>query len=457
LAHRGWSITFASRDPDGDLRDVVTSAGFQLIRVAGDEVGEIRLLRSALPERQDWLVLDSYVLGNAWLDHAKQLARHRAVIDDLQRFELDCDLFVHPTPLRGPASSASVAAPALIGPRYALLRSQFSRAHIEGGARVVGDVRSILVSLGGAVDGRITTSVAQACHLAVPEAEVVAVLGHQISDQEAGHDEPMVRYLARVEDMAALMLRVDMAVGAGGTTSWERCAVGLPSIIVAIADNQVPVGRTLTENGCAVYLGDLKSLEPRRLEEEIRLLAASRDRRSAMSSASRGLVDGLGVMRVAHHLDGVRIRRATMADASLLWRWANDPDTRAASFTSEPIPYPDHVRWLQERLADRSCLLLIGWNGAGPLGQVRFDRTEDEAEVSISVAPEHRGVVGSLLLESALQRFRHGSLRSNIVVARVKIDNERSRRLFERAGFRLVGEREGVLLYHASASADATS
>jgi L-amino acid N-acyltransferase YncA len=310
------------------------------------------------------------------------------------------------------------------------------------------------VSLGGAVDAQTTISVVQACRAAAPAAEVVAVLGRQTSDNAVEPDEPMVRYLARVEDMAALMLRVDMSVGAGGTTSWERCAVGLPSIVVAVANNQVPVGRALAENGCAVYLGQLESFEPRRLREEIRRLAADRDQRSAMSSASRNLVDGLGAIRVAHHLDGVRVRRATMADARLLWRWANDPDTRAASLSPDPIPYPDHVRWLRHRLADRSCLLLIGGNGAGPLGQVRFDSREAAAEVSISVAPEHRGTVGGLLLESAMRRFRRGSPRMNLI-AQVKIDNGPSRRLFEHAGFRLVNERRGILRYHAFASVDA--
>ena len=174
-----------------------------------------------------------------------------------------------------------------------------------------------------------------------------------------------------------------------------------------------------------------------------------------MSERASSLVDGRGVERLAHHLEGVRVRRATMGDARLLWNWANDPDTRAASFTPEPIPYPDHLRWLRDRLGDRSCLLLIGWKGAGPLGQIRFDSRGDEAEVSVSVAPEHRGTVGGLFLESAIGRFRRAKPRTAIL-ARVKIDNEQSRRLFERAGFRLVGERKGILLYHASALADAT-
>jgi UDP-2,4-diacetamido-2,4,6-trideoxy-beta-L-altropyranose hydrolase len=255
--------------------------------------------------------------------------------------------------------------------------------------------------------------------------------------------------------MAGLMVDADLAIGAGGTTSWERCALGLPTVIVRLAGNQDAIARRLDEAGAAVDAGAVELLNVATLSGLVSRLAEDRSRREQMSERAWNLVDGRGVERVAHHLDGVRVRRASMADARLLWRWANDPDTRAASFTSEPIPYPDHVQWLRDRLADRSCVLLIGWNSAGPLGQVRFAGREAEAEVSVSVAPEHRGTVGGLLLERAIRRFRRLSPRVDLV-ARVKIDNEPSRRLFEGAGFRLAGQRRGVLLYLAGAAADAT-
>jgi L-amino acid N-acyltransferase YncA len=96
-------------------------------------------------------------------------------------------------------------------------------------------------------------------------------------------------------------------------------------------------------------------------------------------------------------------------------------------------------------------LLLIGENGTGPIGQVRFDARVDGVEVSISVAPEHRGGVGGLLLASAMRRFSARSPQADLL-ARVKVDNGASRRVFEQAGFQLAGDNDGVLLYRSPAS-----
>jgi RimJ/RimL family protein N-acetyltransferase len=144
------------------------------------------------------------------------------------------------------------------------------------------------------------------------------------------------------------------------------------------------------------------------------------------------------------------VRRARPSDARRLWRWANDAETRTASVRTDLIPFEVHLDWFGERLVDRSCLLLIGWNGAGALGQVRFDTGPAEAEVSISVAPEHRGTVGGLLLAQAIRQFAR--VRPGVsLAARIKPENEASRRLFEGAGFAPEGERDGLLRYAAPA------
>jgi len=165
-------------------------------------------------------------------------------------------------------------------------------------------------------------------------------------------------------------------------------------------------------------------------------------------------------MRVAHHLDGVRIRRATMADASLLWRWANDPDTACGvvHIGANPLP-PTTFVGFKSGWPTRSCLLLISrWNGAGRWGRFGSTALRMRLRFRSSVAQSTAGVVGRLPWRVPCNDFRSWVPSvEHFVVARVK-STMRSRRLFERRRFRLVGEREGVfLLYHASASADATS
>ena len=127
-----------------------------------------------------------------------------------------------------------------------------------------------------------------------------------------------------------------------------------------------------------------------------------------------------------------------MADADLLLAWANDPGTRAASFTSHRIDSAEHQAWLARTLASPQRRLYIGWAGDEPVGQVRLDLgAAGEAEIGISVAPARRGAgLGAALLAAALDAGRRESgLGITRYVARVRVDNDASMRLFERAGF----------------------
>jgi RimJ/RimL family protein N-acetyltransferase len=131
-----------------------------------------------------------------------------------------------------------------------------------------------------------------------------------------------------------------------------------------------------------------------------------------------------------------------MADASLLWRWANDAETRRRSFNPAPIPYADHLAWLEARLAAEASSLWIVSDEGGPVGQVRLDLADGVAEVSLAVAPERRGQgLGTAMLSAALAAAAtqwRGGIRLR---AQVLADNVASLRLFRRCGFHEVVRR----------------
>lgn len=134
----------------------------------------------------------------------------------------------------------------------------------------------------------------------------------------------------------------------------------------------------------------------------------------------------------------VEVRPATIADAALLLTWANDPDTRAASFHTERIAPDEHAAWLTRTLAHPTRRLFIGMLGDAPIGQVRLDATDDgQAEVGISIAPERRGQgLGAGLLAAAVETGRRDpALAVERFIARVRVGNQASIRLFEGAGF----------------------
>lgn len=463
LTQRAMAPVFASRRMATDAVDQIEAAGYPVVQMTGPITGELAEIGEQVPKSNAGrpfaaVVMDHYGLGAEWLTAARSLASRRIVIDDLANRPLPCEVIVNMNLGVGPRDYEGLAAPGtrlLLGQHFALLRPAFRASRAESRSPV-GAVKNVLVSMGGSDPLNVTSRVVSAVRSALPTVQIEVVLGSLFQGESMAGPGIRVHRAIDSDAMARLMIDADLAIGAGGVTAWERCVLGLPSVILRLAPNQDGVATALGAFGAAVDGGPADVLDSDALSRLVRRVAEDRSQRQTLSDRGRDLVDGRGVERVAHHIDAVRVRRATMADTRLLLRWANDPETRAGSLNEDEIAYPDHVRWLENRLADPSCLLLIGMNGAGPLGQVRFDVRDSAAEVSISVAPEHRGTVGTLLLEAAIHRFRRW-LPDVGLLAQVKLDNDRSRKLFERVGFSLVGDREGVLLYHASALPDAKS
>lgn len=134
--------------------------------------------------------------------------------------------------------------------------------------------------------------------------------------------------------------------------------------------------------------------------------------------------------------EGLFVRPATREDCRLYWEWANEEAVRAASFSSEPIPWSTHVAWFETRVGAPDCRLYLVCEASGdPVAQVRFEIEGEKAVVSISVGAEHRHKgYGLRALELSMERlFSETNVRT--FDAFIRPDNEASLRLFERAGY----------------------
>ena len=130
-------------------------------------------------------------------------------------------------------------------------------------------------------------------------------------------------------------------------------------------------------------------------------------------------------------------RDARMDDAELLWRWANDSETRRNSFNQAPILYNDHLEWLESRLRSATTRIWIFSDGDGFVGQVRCEATGDVAELHIVVAPDQRGRgYGKAMLGHVLCLVPEAYGERMRIRAQVLKHNVRSLRLFEGCGFR---------------------
>ena len=158
-----------------------------------------------------------------------------------------------------------------------------------------------------------------------------------------------------------------------------------------------------------------------------------------MSTKGRSLVDGNGGSKVVKFLRDsyVTFRQVCEEDCRLVWEWANDPDTRSVSFSTDPISWEDHVRWFAEKMNDPEHVffILLSFDDE-PVGQVRYTVNGREAVISMSIAPKFRGRgYGSQGIRMTVEElFRHEDV--DVIRAHIKPENSRSFKAFTRAGFR---------------------
>ncbi len=452
LKARGVATHFISREQPGHLCELIEAKGHALTRLPA-QAADSRLdaeHSAAAFAMADWLVVDHYGLDATWERALRARARRLLVIDDLADRPHDCDLLLDQN--LQPEAHARYAAllPAgcatLFGPRHALLRPQFAANRATPRERRA--VRRLLVFFGGAdAGGETLKALAALARLEGTPPAVDVVIGqanpHRAAIERACQALPAARLHCQVEDMAALMAAADLAIGAGGTAAWERCCLGLPCLTLAIAENQYAPAAALAEAGGQLYLGASAQVPEAALAQALAVTLALPELRAHLSRRGMELVDGRGVERVANRLlvDRVRLRAARPEDSEVVHAWRNHPETRAASFSAEAIPFASHARWYADVLADPGRHLLIGEEDGQPLGVLRYDldaRAPERAVVSLYLVPGLGGQGYGTRLLLAGHRWlaeRHPGITR--LEAAIRAGNAASRGAFEAAGFTL--------------------
>lgn len=252
----------------------------------------------------DAIVFDHYGLGRA--EHeAVNRGRPTLVVDDLADRPLAADLVLDSGPARTEADYALLVEDAqlLLGPRYAPLRPEFAALRETAIARRGGPVQRVLIALGLTDVGGVTARVLDRLRQRNGQLAFDVVLGSGAPSlpgitRVAAHD-PRVALHVDATDMAQLTLDADVAIGAGGSTTWERCTLGLPSVLVVLAENQRAAARALADRDAALVVdASDDGFEAAFDRAAVRLIndAATRTR---LTAASLELCDGLGADRVA--------------------------------------------------------------------------------------------------------------------------------------------------------------
>jgi UDP-2,4-diacetamido-2,4,6-trideoxy-beta-L-altropyranose hydrolase len=252
------------------------------------------------------LIVDHYALDARWQQQMRHITRRIMVIDDLADRPHDCDLLLDQNHFPAGATRYDGLIPSdclrLLGPRFALLRPEFAALRPQAQIRNQG-LRTLLIAFGG-VDAPNQTAVAlEGLALLTEPPAVHVVIGatnpHQHSLDRLIDSNGNATLHVATPHMGTLMLSSDLALGAAGTSSWERCCLGLPTLAVSIADNQTPILAGLVALGVARSLGMGAQLTAVDWSRAISALREDRAALAAMSRCAMACVDGSGASYVA--------------------------------------------------------------------------------------------------------------------------------------------------------------
>lgn len=395
----------------------------------------------------DWLVVDHYALDVRWQRLVRHVAARILVIDDLADREHDCEVLLDQNMYLEKEQRYIGKVPTgcrmLLGSRFALLREEFRATRRQIRART-GSVRRLLVFFGGADPGNLTGQAVRAlARLGYRDLAVDVVIGAQhpySSEIQAEAAEHGFRCHVQTDQMATLMATADLAIGAGGSATWERCCMGLPALTYVLADNQSRLVDDAASQGLlyapAGVLDPVDSMQ-------LHISALMDNPRLLRMISENGLraVDGNGVRRVLRALGifSIGIREATLEDAAPLHQWRNHDAIRRVSRNAEPIAWEDHLAWFKSVMDDPRRFVLIGEQDGKSVGVVRFDVADSEAEVSIYLVPDllESGIGGDLLAAAESWLLAKHAVGINSINAHVMGRNEPSHGLFRSSGYTL--------------------
>lgn len=252
----------------------------------------------------DWLVVDHYALDARWEETLRSQAKRIMVIDDLADRSHACDLLLDQTFGRLVADYQSLVSDGcrlLCGSTYALLRPEFAALREYSLKRREKPVlKELLINMGGIDKDNVTGAVLRAlqCCLLPEDCRLTVVMGQtapwlkNVQDLAFSMQRP-TRVLVGVDNMAQLMADSDLAIGAAGATSWERCCLGLPSIMLVVADNQVEVAKGLEEAGAALLCLSEQGLS-KQLAVLLAKLCADSEQIALLSEAAAKVANGTG-------------------------------------------------------------------------------------------------------------------------------------------------------------------
>jgi len=306
-------VSFICLDLPGNMCNFIEKEGFFVHRLqslgSNWQTDAMKTIAILATEKQliDWLIVDHYYLDVQWEMAMRPYADKIMLIDDMANRRHDCDILLdqnlHADMEKRYHGLVPQHCKQLLGPKYALLRPEFSSARKTFRKRN-GDIKRILIFMGGSDPTNETAKALTAIKLLNrPDITVNVVVGesnpHKVKIQQICAELPDATYHCQVSNMAELMVKADLAIGAGGSTNWERCCLGLPSIVMTIAENQEDLTNVLHEQGYLISLGQRQKVLAETIAQNLCDILNNPERMLSFVDRGKQLVDGNGAKRVS--------------------------------------------------------------------------------------------------------------------------------------------------------------
>lgn len=401
------------------------------------------------------MLVDHYGLDAAWESEVRTVVGRLATLEDRPHRRHDVDLLIDAGGgVDRPGRYAELVPPdaqIVTGHDHAIIDPIYGRLHgrlplLDGG------IRRVLVQLGSDRSDLAVRVLRALVTLELAPLDVDVVLP---GDHPA---LPVVRELVDrhgwqvhcdVGDIWGLYASVDLAVAAPGVSVWERCALGVPSVVIETTAMHAAAYEDLRSSPAVTRLGPATDLDDASLHDALYRELRREDLRSR-SLACRSLIDGRGAHRVASLLtvgpsSRLQLRDAKPDDEQRLLRWANDRHTRAWSFQDEPVDPEEHHRWLVAQfraIADYQLYLLEdGWGTE--VGLARFARHQDLWVMSTTLAPGYRARgLAEAIVDLPRRRLVEDVGTPCTIEATVRTVRPGAGRVLARLGFEVVNHEE---------------
>jgi UDP-2,4-diacetamido-2,4,6-trideoxy-beta-L-altropyranose hydrolase len=390
LRRQGAIVHFACRDLQGNMISQIRERGLKVHVFSGstsDNTGQLtyaswlegdwetdaeqcRAVLAAIGD-VEWLIVDHYALDARWERYVGELAHQTLVIDDLADRPHECDMLLDQNLGDGLRYASLVPSPCklLLGPRFALLRPEFRLERLRAAKRSDKQyIQRLLVFMGGADPDNQTSKALDAFESLRPDGihcDVVVGASNPRAKEIESRCEKITGAVFHhcVDNMHELMGYADLGIFSAGSATWERCSVGLPAVVIAIAENQRLIAAHTARAGASVYLGEAQRVNAFDIAETVAAFLHAPEELYEMRSAALALVDGRGLDRVLAALTGRGLKLAIVSDSN---SWIN---TYLPDLIKDWCSDGHQVRWVHDvkELPNGDCAFLLGCGQiAGP-------------------------------------------------------------------------------------------